>query len=232
VLEFSDWLRAELERRNVSLKDFADEVGVSKSAVSMWASGKRKPDADTAVRIAAGLDKPAEVVLGYLGYGMSLPERETDLRRELSGLRRKRQEIRHQMADLEYQLGEIESDIVDGEWRMISLALTSANMRLDASTSRAFADLSTPPFTDSRLVQMINTVLNVDTTGHMVASMPDKQSEVRQMTNRIIGEVHALTPERWMHPEGERELELLRQGIILGSAVRAVNARPPDDSVK
>lgn len=55
VATFADWLSERLERRGLSIRQFAMQVGVSPEGAGYWVSGHRKPRASHLAAIAAAL---------------------------------------------------------------------------------------------------------------------------------------------------------------------------------
>jgi transcriptional regulator with XRE-family HTH domain len=63
--ELGDAVRRRREQQGMSLRDVADETGVSASTLSRIENGTGKPDADNIARLAAWLDMPIERVLHH-----------------------------------------------------------------------------------------------------------------------------------------------------------------------
>ena len=63
--ELGDAMRRRREQQGMSLRDVADETGVSASTLSRIENGTGKPDADNIARLAAWLDMPIERVLHH-----------------------------------------------------------------------------------------------------------------------------------------------------------------------
>jgi len=63
--ELGDAVRRRREQQEMSLRDVADETGVSASTLSRIENGTGKPDADNIARLAAWLDMPIERVLHH-----------------------------------------------------------------------------------------------------------------------------------------------------------------------
>jgi transcriptional regulator with XRE-family HTH domain len=63
--ELGNAVRRRREQQNLSLRDVADETGVSASTLSRIENGTGKPDADNIARLAAWLDMPIERVLHH-----------------------------------------------------------------------------------------------------------------------------------------------------------------------
>jgi transcriptional regulator with XRE-family HTH domain len=61
--ELGSAIRRRREQRGLSLRDVADETGVSASTLSRIENGTGKPDADNIARLAAWLDMPIERVM-------------------------------------------------------------------------------------------------------------------------------------------------------------------------
>ncbi len=61
--ELGSAIRRRREQQNMSLRDLADETGVSASTLSRIENGTGKPDADNIARLAAWLDMPIERVM-------------------------------------------------------------------------------------------------------------------------------------------------------------------------
>src|SRR5216684_6526736 len=66
--ELGDAVRRRREQQGLSLRDVADETGVSASTLSRIENGTGKPDADNIARLAAWLDMPIERVM-HRGHG-------------------------------------------------------------------------------------------------------------------------------------------------------------------
>jgi len=63
--ELGDAMRRRREQQGMSLRDVAEETGVSASTLSRIENGTGKPDADNIARLAAWLDMPIERVLHH-----------------------------------------------------------------------------------------------------------------------------------------------------------------------
>ena len=63
--ELGDAIRRRREQKALSLRDVADETGVSASTLSRIENGTGKPDADNIARLAAWLDMPIERVMHH-----------------------------------------------------------------------------------------------------------------------------------------------------------------------
>jgi transcriptional regulator with XRE-family HTH domain len=63
--ELGSAIRRRREEQGMSLRDLADETGVSASTLSRIENGTGKPDADNIARLAAWLDMPIERVLHH-----------------------------------------------------------------------------------------------------------------------------------------------------------------------
>src|SRR5437588_9491364 len=61
--ELGSAVRRRREQHGLSLRDVAEETGVSASTLSRIENGKGKPDADNIARLAAWLDMPIERVM-------------------------------------------------------------------------------------------------------------------------------------------------------------------------
>src|SRR6476620_11053602 len=61
--ELGSAVRRRREQQNLSLRDVADETGVSASTLSRIENGTGKPDADNIARLASWLDMPIERVM-------------------------------------------------------------------------------------------------------------------------------------------------------------------------
>jgi transcriptional regulator with XRE-family HTH domain len=61
--ELGSAVRRRREQQGLSLRDVADETGVSASTLSRIENGTGKPDADNIARLAAWLDMPIERVM-------------------------------------------------------------------------------------------------------------------------------------------------------------------------
>ena len=61
--ELGDAVHRRREQQGMSLRDVADETGVSASTLSRIENGTGKPDADNIARLAAWLDMPIERVM-------------------------------------------------------------------------------------------------------------------------------------------------------------------------
>jgi transcriptional regulator with XRE-family HTH domain len=64
---FPAWFRRQLESREWSQAEFARRAGVSRNVVSQWANGARRPNTESAARIALALFIPLDEVLGAAG---------------------------------------------------------------------------------------------------------------------------------------------------------------------
>jgi len=64
VMKFNERLKELRERRGLSQADFADKIGVSKSAISMYERGERTPDYDTLEAIADFFNVDIDYLLG------------------------------------------------------------------------------------------------------------------------------------------------------------------------
>ncbi len=63
--ELGDAVRRRREQQGMSLRDVADETGVSASTLSRIENGTGKPDADNIARLAAWLDMPIERLMHH-----------------------------------------------------------------------------------------------------------------------------------------------------------------------
>jgi len=63
--ELGSAIRRRREQHDMSLRDLADETGVSASTLSRIENGTGKPDADNIARLAAWLDMPIERVMHH-----------------------------------------------------------------------------------------------------------------------------------------------------------------------
>src|SRR5438046_10681240 len=63
--ELGDAVRRRRESLGLSLRDVADETGVSASTLSRIENGTGKPDADNIARLASWLDMPIERVMHH-----------------------------------------------------------------------------------------------------------------------------------------------------------------------
>lgn len=63
--ELGSAIRRRREQQGLSLRDVADETGVSASTLSRIENGTGKPDADNIARLAAWLDMPIERVMHH-----------------------------------------------------------------------------------------------------------------------------------------------------------------------
>jgi len=63
--ELGDAMRRRREQQGMSLRDVAEETGVSASTLSRIENGTGKPDADNIARLAAWLDMPIERVMHH-----------------------------------------------------------------------------------------------------------------------------------------------------------------------
>src|SRR2546427_9290792 len=70
--ELGDAVRRRREQKGMSLRDVAEETGVSASTLSRIENGTGKPDADNIARLAGWLDMPIERVMHH-GRGGSEP---------------------------------------------------------------------------------------------------------------------------------------------------------------
>ena len=62
--KFNENLKAARERRNMTQKEVADNIGVAKSTYSLYESGQREPNVQTIKRIADTLNVSADDLLG------------------------------------------------------------------------------------------------------------------------------------------------------------------------
>jgi transcriptional regulator with XRE-family HTH domain len=63
--ELGNAIRRRREQQGMSLRELADETGVSASTLSRIENGTGKPDADNIARLAAWLDMPIERVMHH-----------------------------------------------------------------------------------------------------------------------------------------------------------------------
>lgn len=61
---FNENLRAARERKNMTQKDVADNIGVAKSTYSLYESGNREPNVQTIKKLADVLNVSADDLLG------------------------------------------------------------------------------------------------------------------------------------------------------------------------
>jgi transcriptional regulator with XRE-family HTH domain len=71
--ELGSAIRRRREQQGLSLRDVAEETGVSASTLSRIENGTGKPDADNIARLAAWLDMPIERVMHHGQRGISDP---------------------------------------------------------------------------------------------------------------------------------------------------------------
>ena len=71
--ELGSAIRRRREEQGLSLRDVADETGVSASTLSRIENGTGKPDADNIARLAAWLDMPIERVMHHAQRGVADP---------------------------------------------------------------------------------------------------------------------------------------------------------------
>ena len=62
--QFNENLRAARERKNMTQKDVADNIGVAKSTYSLYESGNREPNVQTIKKLADLLNVSADDLLG------------------------------------------------------------------------------------------------------------------------------------------------------------------------
>jgi len=74
TLELGSAVRRRREQQGLSLRDVADETGVSASTLSRIENGTGKPDADNIARLAAWLDMPIERVMHHGARDASDPK--------------------------------------------------------------------------------------------------------------------------------------------------------------
>jgi transcriptional regulator with XRE-family HTH domain len=72
--ELGSAVRRRREQQGLSLRDVAEETGVSASTLSRIENGTGKPDADNIARLAAWLDMPIERVMHHHSRGASDPK--------------------------------------------------------------------------------------------------------------------------------------------------------------
>jgi len=72
--ELGGAVRRRREERGLSLRDVADQTGVSASTLSRIENGTGKPDADNIARLASWLNMPIERVMHHGNRGMSDPK--------------------------------------------------------------------------------------------------------------------------------------------------------------
>ena len=61
---FNENLKAARERKNMTQKEVADNIGVAKSTYSLYESGNREPNVQTIKKIADALNVSADDLLG------------------------------------------------------------------------------------------------------------------------------------------------------------------------
>lgn len=66
TIELGRAIRRKREEQGLSLRDVADETGVSASTLSRIENGTGKPDADNIARLTAWLNMPMERVMGHM----------------------------------------------------------------------------------------------------------------------------------------------------------------------
>lgn len=67
MTDFARWITAELERRGWSQIELVNRSGMTRGAISNFASGKRIPNAASCLKIAEALSLPHETVLVAAG---------------------------------------------------------------------------------------------------------------------------------------------------------------------
>lgn len=80
-IEFSEWLRAEIEKRGMTQADLARAAGVSKPHVSLVLNGERNPGMDFLEGVAKALRLPIDEV--YRVAGILPPVTKADALTEL-----------------------------------------------------------------------------------------------------------------------------------------------------
>jgi len=68
MVNFSKWLKAELEKRNLLQKELAGMMDVSEGIVSRYVSGKDIPSPINLIKIAKAFNLPEKDVLAIGGY--------------------------------------------------------------------------------------------------------------------------------------------------------------------
>ena len=69
--ELGSAIRRRREQQGMSLRDLADETGVSASTLSRIENGTGKPDADNIARLTNWLDMPLERIAAFMGVPLS-----------------------------------------------------------------------------------------------------------------------------------------------------------------
>jgi transcriptional regulator with XRE-family HTH domain len=119
---FGDWLKAELDVRQMSMSELARRIGTNPGTVSRWASDERKPDYKSCEAIARVLQHPPEVVLTEAGYTPFAESRKQALQREaeyvemrLHGIRREFRKLRREQEELSDRLEEVYREMMYAE---------------------------------------------------------------------------------------------------------------------
>ncbi len=74
--QLARFLHDALRQRNMSLRRFSQEVGISPSTLSRWLSGKQAPSPESCRKMAEALSLPPEQVLAWAGH--LIPMRKAD----------------------------------------------------------------------------------------------------------------------------------------------------------
>lgn len=117
-MEFGSWLRSELKRRRITMRDLANELEVNPTSVSRWASGTRTPDIGTMARIASILNVDPEVLLERTGH---LQASQLDLKaaqRRLVALQDERVKAEERLTQAEQALRSVVNQIEELEKQM------------------------------------------------------------------------------------------------------------------
>jgi transcriptional regulator with XRE-family HTH domain len=216
-MEFGDWLRAEIKRRDLTITQFAEVAGVTQAAVSRWLGGQRRPDVASTQRIALALGLPAEVVLEMAGHEIVGVQQLDTLQRELVRLQAERNALAHQG-------GEVQQRLTALDRRITELAEQEARIRRAEAAQEPMGALLPLPGTAAPMGEQDDLEWLGDTSDYLRAAGPVEEEPLtrRRSISAALSLVEGLLPEpkrmgiEFLHEFREEWSERERDAFALG----------------
>ena len=238
---FGEWLRSEIERRDLSISEFARRIGVSHGTVSRWLSATRRPDADSAGRIARALGVPPVVVLDMLGQRQSPTTQTEHLEQRLGRLHAERAGLQDETRQRELRRQQLEREIHELEIAQMRLSESPMKDR-DRDAGAALAAGMSPQWRESPAVERLES--RIDSTSQRMkysplSEEPSAQHAARRAYMELTGLLDVLTERlnvgreindflhRVSHNWSFAEQEAFAIGMQLGLVAGRATLRPP-----
>jgi transcriptional regulator with XRE-family HTH domain len=150
-----EWIKDQLEQRGLSMRAFANQVGVSQPTVSKWIAGKIRPDAASAAKIAVALQVPLHEVYEHAGLDDPLLAQARALRRELNDFVAERDDLEQALLTTQRRRDEL-SRLIEDRQEQIARIEEQRHTGVDFGTSpeevrRFIAEVGSDPIRLSRL---------------------------------------------------------------------------------